>query len=1313
MIEVRGFNGKLNLDDQEYRIPNGDFVDALNITRDAQGHGQDMVVSNVVGNLLVEDAMPEFGINKVIGSYADRTRNRIYYFTWNENGYNRISYYNRTTNSIVLVMEDLTDTDGIGVLNFDPSWRINHIDIVYKEENGDLLFWTDGLNPPRKINVLTAETGGYGVIKNSYIDVAKEPPSAPPYCVYENDSTVTTNNLQNKLFKFKYRFVYDDLEKSVTSAQSAIPIPIKYSDQAVVTDPTKNADIFIVFETGAENVTKIELLGAESLGINFSDFFLIKVIDKAELNLNSNDVSHFRFYNDQAYNSIPLAESIQPFDNVPQKAYTQSLPNGNVLDYGAITENYDLIIPDYNTGNVTSIRAVEYRDGLLVVAYQNGQSAFGSGDIKIIVAGVIDAVTVATGITINTLVGIFPAQTPIVISTSAISFSDTINSVLIKLLVSAGLQGLFGVITGPNEITISTSTFPTTTIDTVSVSPMEYDLPSSNSKLAYDWASKYSYGIVYFDNKGRTNSVITSLSSTFSTEYYLEELVNVAIGVSVLSPLLPKQRLVVNSRPPEWATYFEVVRTKNLTRSNFLYWISERTYKDAVVNDSGYQYAYISINTLTQYIIDNPLVKTLGYEFTPGDRIRFVKLYDSLGGTNTIYNIVDYAPQDFEILQSVINPTINGIIAKGQVLKIYLPPTSAVFDFGGDTFANYLIEIYTPAPNFSNNLNLYYEFGQKYTIGNAGTSLAYHQGMIQNQTPDLSSSAVFDFHEGDSYFRYRSIPTGGKMQWVHNPVSAITSNFQSFYLIATLLENDSNNTNYTPQDVTTTTIAVPTSYPLIINNLTTPPSFRIKGTLKVKPSANFGNIQLISNEQIGGSQLLGASVLCNTGALVAGTEKTIVIDTFFTPSVGYQYVGWGLDGFQGDLLELVMNITDAKVIYQGIIDPNFSDNYDSDASPNGRAWKFDPNAGQMFNPTLIRFGGEFQANTTVNNINRFYEENNDTYDRSRGSIKKMFIEGRNQFIFQQFDVGVVTVLTQIVKDTAGNPLSAQSETLLNKIVYPYIGQYGIGDVPESFAYGKHAKYFVDNNKGVVCRLSNDGITPLSILYKMNAFFVLYLSKYREAQDYLLQTTGYPTVYGAYDAYTNKYIISMDAIYNDRTLVQPAYTLSFLESRNEKQGFETFLSFHPENMGDLNNLFISFLDGELWKHNNTVHCNFYGSQYPASIDVVFNDQALDKKSFLAIMQTSNAVWYCPSIISQVNTYGSTPQETEINEARFVLQEGQYNSAILRDKNSPGGLINGQTMKGNYIVVRFQKDNASNFYYINTVSLKYNNSPLNTR
>ena len=205
MIEVRGFNGKLNLDDNPYRVPKDDFLDALNVTRDAQGTGQDMTVTNIVGNTIVTDIPTPAGNNKVIGNYADRTKGRQYFFTWNDEGYHRISFYDAASNTIVIVMENLTDTGSVDVLKFDPSYRINHIDIVYRDK-GDLLFWTDGLNPPRKINIETATTGGYGVIIESYIDVAKEPPSAPPYCAYENApaNTLTRNNVVQKRFKFKY-----------------------------------------------------------------------------------------------------------------------------------------------------------------------------------------------------------------------------------------------------------------------------------------------------------------------------------------------------------------------------------------------------------------------------------------------------------------------------------------------------------------------------------------------------------------------------------------------------------------------------------------------------------------------------------------------------------------------------------------------------------------------------------------------------------------------------------------------------------------------------------------------------------------------------------------------------------------------------------------------------------------------------------------------------------------------------------------------------------------------------------------------------
>ena len=79
MIINTPFSGKLNLDDAEYRINNNDYVDALNVTKDAQGRGQDKVVSNILGNTIISYSLPS-GVSKVIGFYGDKVRNRAYYF---------------------------------------------------------------------------------------------------------------------------------------------------------------------------------------------------------------------------------------------------------------------------------------------------------------------------------------------------------------------------------------------------------------------------------------------------------------------------------------------------------------------------------------------------------------------------------------------------------------------------------------------------------------------------------------------------------------------------------------------------------------------------------------------------------------------------------------------------------------------------------------------------------------------------------------------------------------------------------------------------------------------------------------------------------------------------------------------------------------------------------------------------------------------------------------------------------------------------------------------------------------------------------
>jgi hypothetical protein len=176
--------------------------------------------------------------------------------------------------------------------------------------------------------------------------------------------------------------------------------------------------------------------------------------------------------------------------------------------------------------------------------------------------------------------------------------------------------------------------------------------------------------------------------------------------------------------------------------------------------------------------------------------------------------------------------------------------------------------------------------------------------------------------------------------------------------------------------------------------------------------------------------------------------------------------------------------------------------------------------------------------------------------------------------------------------------------------------------------------------------------------------------------------------------------------------QDPYTISFDEVGNS---FESFYSYHPEMMGCLNITLFTFKNGAIWMHKNNTYCNFYGVQYNASITSVFNSNSLDKKTWVSIMETGNTTWSCPIIYTQMGTGGNeaVKQVSQLLESDFVTLESEYQASFLRDFNSPGGLIEGDSLKGNYIVIKFEKTSANSFVYLNSATTKYINSPLNNR
>jgi hypothetical protein len=174
--------------------------------------------------------------------------------------------------------------------------------------------------------------------------------------------------------------------------------------------------------------------------------------------------------------------------------------------------------------------------------------------------------------------------------------------------------------------------------------------------------------------------------------------------------------------------------------------------------------------------------------------------------------------------------------------------------------------------------------------------------------------------------------------------------------------------------------------------------------------------------------------------------------------------------------------------------------------------------------------------------------------------------------------------------------------------------------------------------------------------------------------------------------------------------QDPYTISFDEVAN---GFESFYSYHPEMMGCLNITVFTFKNGAIWMHKNNTYCNFYGVQYPAEITSVFSSGgALDKKTWISVMETGNSIWECPIIYTQMSTNG-VQQESTLLESDFQTLESEYHASFFKDQNSPGGLIEGDSLKGGYITIKFANNNANSFVYLNSATTKFINSPLNNR
>ena len=245
------------------------------------------------------------------------------------------------------------------------------------------------------------------------------------------------------------------------------------------------------------------------------------------------------------------------------------------------------------------------------------------------------------------------------------------------------------------------------------------------------------------------------------------------------------------------------------------------------------------------------------------------------------------------------------------------------------------------------------------------------------------------------------------------------------------------------------------------------------------------------------------------------------------------------------------------------------------------------------------YSGLYNSTTGVNNLNQFIQAEKITKDVNPvyGSIQKLHARDTDLIAICEDKVLKILANKDAVFNADGNAQLTANERVLGQTV-PYIGEYGISTNPESFASESYRAYFTDKVRGVVLRLSRDGLTPISDAGMKDWF----------RDNFKLATKAI----GSFDDRNDEYNIKLQI---EKDGVDESKVLSF----NEKvKGWVSFKSFTKMQSGiSMGNDYYTFDDlGILYKHYDEEQDRntFYGTRTPSSFDVILNDEPSAIKNF---------------------------------------------------------------------------------------------------
>ena len=1315
-IEKKQLSVGLNSDVEDRLLPNGEYRYALNVRASKSDGSNEGAIENTKGNLLVNVTLP-VGRNRIIGAYDDLDHNFVFYFMFNSFANHTIYKYDPVQNTVTTILQT-------AILKFTSESYINDARVV-----GDLLFFNDRVNQPRKINYVRAENNLYpNPFKEQYINAIVYPPSCPPETVFANDPTISVNNLRGALRQFRTQFVYEDNEVSAWSSISKTALPI---DEALYRPysyyPTElNNRIDVSFDLGDETVTKVRIAVREG---NTGDFVLVEEIDKSKIPVIPNPLQTYtyKYYNDKV--PTPLDNDgntgMRLFDNTPLKADSQELIDGNRIAYGGITEFFDPVDVDVEVNLedgtsvltpspvLTKLRPQDYPWNGYGLTNDNfhwwNKANDPTKQIRIIngITYLLEDATHQEGRSNGSTTPFQPVGQVFPLQFNSIAPGAGIHDRAVYMRnVSSGLQLQAGgsafneaLITPPAGAGIRYVLTVTMTWQDIGTSDAK---KSENFKVQYtsqpgDIGGDVAVGLIAGLNSFAPitrDKVEMRFSSSFSGSW---SLTNQAFVPANHASLEIWGEAYVPAQSGQNPGFNSAANTKDWN-------VSMGQDTPALYNMSFDIVAYADWTTQNKKSLKAGANHSIGFVY--------YNEANQSGLTNVTNEKTFYVPHFTE------RAIPNGNIPIQTSLTVNI---------------NHL------PPSWATHYQVVYSGNQ--TVEKLPTTEGY-LGFVQFQLKNVSNSTITGAIECDisNIIDYNnqtpedidlgySFTKGDRIRFITDAINP--SNLTYNYL-----------TDYKDVEVI--------SFDDLTNKLVfKDPGFTPTDNQLVEIYTPKKKVDELVYKEIGECHKIINGYHQGDTSQTISTPATLILE---------------------DIGDVYLRYRTAPVSAQ-IESYAFSDYYKSDSNDEGRPNIVDETIKEIKRPSTVRFSNVYIPETNINGLSRFDDLDFEAYDQRYGSIQRMHSEDKDLTIFQNLKVGKIRIgQTTLYGNEGTNVATVKSENkVLSDIVY-YKGEFGIGINPESFAVYGNRKYFADVARGSVLRLGGDGLTEISE-YQMHNYF-------NDTFKQLIDGGGNYKVFGEFDVRFDEYVISIredvpliplenvsiphtitltDSVITDapRTSPRPSYgtgeaidlgssaligtgtdatfsnsaltgtgtdaglelvtspsvglvvgegtgtdivlpeayniieedgklsdTISFSEY---KKRWGTFYSYDPDYMVSNNIGFLSFKNGYLYIHNeNALYNNFYGVQYSSIIETISNAEPSSIKFYNNIYTESTH----PFSMTATNQFG---QETSLIIDDFVDDEGVWKSALLRDVNTPNvdnPLFEGDEMRCHSMTVRLE-------------------------